>query len=149
MNTKEAKVESPFQLIRTFVSSLSIQNTCLETSLNTNGERKIDVSYEILHKSITDDNNHLALLAMTIKIETKTDDGLFDLDMTIQGVFTASAKDTPEKVFIKMLRVNGCSALYSVARGVICSISSQLFTGGNVIIPLVNFVRFREIESKE
>ena len=148
MNTRSSQIEAPFQLIRTYVSDLSTHNSCLESNIGSDGERKIDVSYEISHEGNTESGDHFAVLSLTISIETNTDDGQLDLDMTIHGIFTASSTEISEETFEKMLRINGCSSLYSVARGIISSVSSQLFTGGNIIIPLVNFVRFREIEDE-
>ena len=147
-------IKSSFQLISTSVLSLQVKNNLIEYNERDDGERAIDVAFEIHDVSETDSvEQHIGILDLHVTIKCGFEDEQYLSIILIQrGIFTAS-QDMDAATFKKMLRVNGCASLYSIARATISSISSQLFSSGCVIIPMVNFIRFHELnennETKE
>ena len=148
MNTKSNNIEAPFQLLKTYISNLALTNNCLDNDPDAEGTRTIDVGYQILKIDKSTTGDFISLLALSVNIETKTISGDFSLNAVIQGVFSGDGSQLDEEDFTKLLKINGCSALYSILRGAIINISSQAFSSGNVIIPMVNFIRFHELDNE-
>lgn len=142
------KVSSQFQLLSTTVVELQATNSFLFYDERKSGKKEIDVSYSIKQvSSIEDENNRIGVLDLIITISSEIEDRKYNFKMVIRGFFEAPL-DMDENTFGNMLRVNGCAALYSTARGIICGISSQMFAVGNVVLPMVNFIHFHEIEQQ-
>lgn len=148
MNIRNKNVEAPFQLLRTWISVLQFENNCIECNPGANGQREIDVSYQIIETDKDDDGDLIAHLMLQVEINTETDDGLFHLLLQLNGIFMGIVDHLDSARFSEMLRLNGCSSLYSIARAQISCITSQAFSGGNVLIPLVNFINFRAAEEE-
>ena len=66
----------------------------------------------------------------------------------IQGCFTDSA-DISESSFREMLGLNGCAALYSIARAQIINLTSQAMNGGQLILPMINFFEMKTVKDKK
>ena len=94
------------------------------------------------------DGVHRAILDLKVCLKAKFKDGSFSVTSIIRGAFQG-APALSENAFNDMLTINGCAALYSIIRGTISIISTQLFSNGNIVLPLVNFVQFREFEKQE
>lgn len=84
---------------------------------------------------------------LKLDIKAKVQSGKFSINAVFRGCFDAP-EELPEDQFAEMLKLNGCAALYSIARGAISVFSTQMFSNGNIVLPLVNFIRFREIEKQ-
>ncbi len=146
MNTK--KVEADFQLLATSIVSLDIKNTFLSYDERTPGKKEIDVGYYVRDmKSDEKLDKRLGALDLKIVVTSEMENQRFSVELIYRGFFSAP-NHMEEQLFEKMLRLNGCASLYSMARAAVCSISSQMFSVGNIVLPLVNFVRFHEIESE-
>lgn len=140
------KVESQFQLLSSLIVSLNVNNTFLIYDERKPGDKKIDVSYEIKHtESLCEQNRQYGVLDLIIELSSAIEDDQYNLSAVIRGFFNAPLEMSQEN-FIEMLKINGCAALYSVARGIIGCISSQTFSMGNIVMPMVNFVQFHELE---
>ena len=46
------------------------------------------------------------------------------------------------------MELNGCATLYSIARSFLMSTTSQVFSNGAVILPMINFFDFKNEENK-
>lgn len=144
MNTKKA--EAPFQLLTAAVTSIDIKNTFFGYDERTPGKKEFDVGFIIRNVDCNKDKDlKLGILDLKIMVFSEADPNSISLNMEYRGIFSAPL-NMDEETFEKMLRVNGCAALYSMARATINSISSQVFSFGNIVLPMVNFVRFHEIE---
>jgi len=144
MNTK--KVEAAFQLLTAAVTSIDIKNTFFGYDERNPGKKEIDVGFIIRDVGYDEEKElRLGILDLKVVVTSEVDDNNISLDMEYRGVFSAPL-DMEEDAFKKMLGINGCAALYSMARATISSISSQVFSIGNIVLPMVNFIRFHEIE---
>lgn len=138
-------VESKFQILSSKITRLNIDNSFLIYDERKAGKKNIDVSYKICHiEDLEEKKEHFGVLDIFINIFSEIEEQKCVLNLAIRGFFNAPL-DLPQEVFEKMLKVNGCTALYSIARGMVGSISSQVFYFGNIVLPMVNFIHFHEV----
>lgn len=141
-------VESQFQLLSSMVVHFDFNNNFLIYDERKPGKKDIDVSYEICHVETDEEKKaHFGVLDLIVSVSSEIDKRKYELKVVLRGFFEAPI-EMPEDVFIKMLKVNGCTALYSIARGTVSGISAQTFSFGNIVLPMVNFVRFHELEKE-
>ena len=145
INTSE--IAAPFQFIGSSVRKLDISNNFVKMDDSSEIKRTFDVSYSI-DDAVLDDHKWIGLLTLSVWVSCnfkspKARPASFSLKLELQGCFTAP-EQLPEEEFHKLLSVNGCTALYSVARGVVVSTSAQVFDGGSIRLPMVNIFKLRE-----
>ncbi len=138
MNTQD--FEPPFQFVGSRVLKLTQTNNFLyltDKELN----RKVNVEYEI--KNISRKENDLfGLLHLIIDVELKErgkSKNQYKCHLVIEGCFVCN-EDIGEDKFYKMIEINGCASLFSIARAFLISISSQSVLEGKITLPLLNVV---------
>lgn len=140
MDTKE--LAAPFQFIGNRILNLTIKNDFVVFNDKSLDSRNLDVDYDI--NDIREQNEErFGIITLSINSELKQDERTFILHLDIEGCFITPI-ETDENVFKSMLSINGCTALYSVARATIISISSQVFNSGKVVLPMLNIVALNE-----
>ena len=72
----------------------------------------------------------------------------YSVDLSMQGCFAAPL-DMEEEQFIQMLKLNGISSLYSIARGFIQSTTSQSLVSGSIILPMFNVAAYSRDKDKQ
>ena len=144
MDTK--KQESPFQFMGSRVLELHINNSYVNFDPSSDDSKSVDISHQI---SDVIEYEHSLLgsvqLDINVSISNSTDEENpskkeLILNVKIEGGFSAT-EEMPIDEFEKMLHINGVAALYSIARGLIISITSQTLTSGQVVLPLLNFTK--------
>lgn len=144
MNIKN--VESQFQLLSSMIVHLDVNNNFLIYDERKPGKKEIDVAYKICHTNIIESkNNRVGILDLIVSASSEIDEQKYALKVVIRGFFEAPS-EMEEDTFISMLKINGCTALYSIARGTISCISAQTFSIGTIVLPMVNFIKFHELE---
>lgn len=146
MNTKEIKSE--FQFIGNSICSLDLHNDFISIP-DSDLSKEFDVSYDI--ESINEDENNIwgtinLYVNCIIKQNEETDmDELpeFNLKLVLNGCFT-DVKGISKEDFEKLLSINGCAALYSVARSIIISITAQSVVSGSIVLPMINVFKLNE-----
>lgn len=138
------EVRADLQLIGNRIARLNIENTFVMIDLSDeNVEREIDLTYDISDKySLSDEEEVLAanlMLHLAVKISNGYESALIELDL--EGCF-ALENSNDEKLLEGMLPVSGCAALYSIARGIVSSVTSHMCMNGTVLIPLINTFDF-------
>lgn len=128
---------SSFQLVSNFITDLNVKNDILFETADKSASRNVDVDPHIL--AITTHKEELiGAIELKICINIKKDDKQTNINLTIQGHFSAD-KDIKQTHFENLLTTNGASALYAIARGFIINISSQIYVGGKIVLPMLNF----------
>lgn len=146
MNTNE--IESQFQLLNTSILSLEVVNTFFEYDEKISGNKTIDVGYNIVRTdNIEEKNAKMGILDLHITLSCEIEDKTFSIYLISRGIFK-DALETADDQFEKMLKINGCASLYTMARATINVISTQMFSYGNIVLPLVNFVKFHQMEEE-
>ena len=138
------KIESSFQLIKTSIISLNIKNNFIEYDERLNGSKSIDVTYQITDNRVIDTQKlYGGSVDLHITVVSKINEQAFVIQMIYRGFFTAPLSMEQDQ-FNHMLLINGTTSLYNMARAVLMSISSQMFNGGAILLPMLNMIRFHE-----
>lgn len=143
MNTE--KIQSEFQIVGSRIVKFNLKNDFALLERDTK-KRLADASYEL--GSITEfEDKIFGIVNLYIKVDAKNKlKQKLSLNLIIEGCFTVS-KGTEIEKFKNMLGINGCTALYSIARSFIISVTSQALAGGEIILPMIN--TFKLIEQGE
>lgn len=141
MNTE--KFQSDFQLIGSRITEFSINNSYYRMTTENSNSKKISLDRKV-SEMYTDDDYICGLLEVSIEVYIKDnnedvqDENQYSILLKMEGAFRASNQMSEEN-FEKMLDVNGCAALYSIARAFIMNTASQTMIEGQIILPLLNF----------
>jgi len=102
----------------------------------------------VLGESVKNEVDQIQAIQLNIKISASIQDaGKFSVNLVIEGGFKAPLAVDEER-FDRFMRVNGSASLYSIARGFITSTTAQAFSGGSVILPLINTMKLEESTEK-
>jgi len=143
MNVENIKAN--LQLVGTRISKLSVENDFVELNLNDESiNRGIDVSYKTSQLyTVENEPDFLAgNILMDIKVGISDRIKNLSLELELEGCFVLDSKD--EDKMKEMLSVNGTAALYSIARGIVSSVTSHICTNGTVILPMINVFRLKK-----
>ena len=140
------EIKAVFQLQRTTLMNLNVSNSLLEYNERDKGERSIDVAYKVIdifdHKT---DNIKVGVLDLIIKIRITIEGHSSSIDLTTRGLFTID-KETSNDSFTEMLKINGAASLYSMSRATVSILSTQMYSIGNIVLPMLDFVKFHEAQ---
>ena len=143
------KYLSNFQILGSRIKNLRIKNDFIAFDNSSNMKRKMEISHSISGPhAFNDETSHTGIVTMNIKVSVSEQKQKFHLDLQIEGCFFAGKDAMNEKQFLSMLRINGLSSLYSIARGFIQSTTSQTLVGGSVLLPMLNVLEYsKEMDS--
>lgn len=143
------KIKSEFQLLATtllkldFSNNFVIMNDCIKL------DRMLDVSYEI--NDITHDKEEdllMGTITLNVIALIKSEEAEMNIKLNLQGCFISEKTDDNE-AFKNMLGINGCASLYSIARSIILSLSSQACAGAHILLPMINVFKLNESLNEE
>lgn len=135
---------SEFQIIGSSVKSLRIRNDFVSLNDVDNIKRTIDVSHSVPVIELIDEGETLSgIVLLKIKSTISANKKKYTVDMTIEGCFNAPAQ-IGEDTFKGMLKVNGVTSLYGIARGFVQSTTSQTLLSGSVLLPMFNVAAYSE-----
>lgn len=133
---------SDFQIIGSSVKSVKIRNDFV--NLNNIGKTKKNLELSHSLHSVEEIENGTAYSGMVLlKIKATVSSGKkkYVVDLAMEGCFTAPA-EIGEETFREMLKVNGVTSLYSIARGFVQSTTAQTLVSGSVLLPMFNVVAY-------
>lgn len=144
INTIKAKL----QMIGNRIIGLNIENDFVFLDLNSeNIQREINVTHDISDSYFIEENILARNLMMDIdlKISDIVEGDTLELcvNLKIEGGFCIDESGTDEDL-IDLIEVSGTAALYSIARGVISSITSQTCTNGTILLPMINMFELKK-----
>lgn len=145
------KIVSDFQMLGSRIKSFHMDNDFVRINSNRNIEKEIDTSYTTKSPmQFQDDENApiAGLVTLMINIRVFDDEYEARLSLETEGCFILK-NSYDEKELEDMLAVNGTAALYSLARGFLSSVTSQMCMNGTITIPMVNTVELRHAEINE
>lgn len=143
-------MEKEFRLADINLIGNRIKSLCLEndfTTLPSDVKRRVEVGYEVteIDDSQLEDGVLLGMLDMKIDLyNTKEEDEELDeqeisMTLLLEGGFETKCLD--KATFERTLATNGAAMLYSIARGLVISISALALHGGSIILPVMNFTK--------
>ena len=108
---------SDFQIIGSSVKSFKIRNDFVSLNNIGKAKRTIDLSHSIgTVEEIDEGTVYSGIVLLTIKTTISSGKKKYIVDLTIEGCFNAPI-GIGEDTFKEMLKVNGVTSLYSIARG--------------------------------
>ena len=146
METK--KYESGFQLIGTSIKEFSIKNSYYRMNSENSKNKSIKLGRRITELN-SEDNKLYGLLEVTLEVYIADNDNINDdyddadynqyhISLKMEGAFSADSQIS-ENDFKRMIDVNGCAAIYSIARAFIINTTAQTMLEGQIVLPLLNF----------
>lgn len=133
------------QFVGSSVKSIVLHNDFIILNETQELNRSVNVDYEIdeISENIDEDDSVYGTITLFVNIEISDGKSRLTIEMDLQGCFVAS-KDLNREEFKNMLSVNGCATLYSIARSIIISMTSQSLAQGSVILPMINAFKLKE-----
>lgn len=145
---KTEKALADIQLLGTNIHKLEFNNDFIAYCDNENVKKELDTSCDILEVSYEDDEEvYIGTLALYVDIEITDGEagGQMIMHLEMHGGFASErAAAMTEQEFTKRLEINGTAALYSIARSIVLSITSQANMGEAVMLPMINVFRLKE-----
>ena len=140
---KIEKALANIQLLGTQVKKIEFENDVIVFYEQDDTKKYLDVSYNIKECSYDEKaKEYIGILALYIEMQVENEEKKMKLGMELHGCFQSNeVAETWEKEFRELLQINGTAALYSVARGLVMSITGQSYTGENIVLPMVNVFR--------
>jgi len=144
------KYLADFQYVGSSIRSLKIRNDFITLNNNDKAKRDIIISHKIESVETINDNSLFSgILLLNIKVTISAAKKKYIVDLTIEGCFNAPI-EIGEDTFKEMLQLNGITSLYSIARGVVQSTTSQTLAAGNVLLPMFNVAAYsKDLNEKE
>ncbi len=148
MNIEKAKAD--LQMVGSRIISLDMKNTFVFiANTDENISRKIDVSYKVdepfAHPAGR--GEYLCTVQLNVAVEIEQEKNKTKLTLVTEGAFVSEEND--KDMLKEMASINGAAALYSIARGIIASITGQMCEGGSVLIPMLNVYEMNKEEYSE
>ena len=136
----DEKIIAKFQMLGSRIVSLNVRNNSLSSSVIGLGKKNLELSHEIISCENHEDI-FLGIIHLNVGVKIKQDKLQYTLKLVLEGGFSAP-QEMGEAMFRKMLSLNGIASLYGIARAHICSISSQSFTDGSLVLPMIDVTQY-------
>lgn len=141
-------VMSDFQLQGTRILNLDVKNDFINifdsAALATNVSIG-NVEPEI--KTNGDKLESVFVLQISVTAKDLGSSRTITINLSIEGLFTS--KNNDKDLFRQMLLLNGNTALYSIARAHIITISSLVCNRGDIVLPMINFVEMLKAKQNQ
>lgn len=147
MDSKEFKAD--FQFLDSWISKSNFNNQFIKIDDEMDLSREIEVSYSTERIEYSGDKL-VGRVEMEIKFRIRETDNVPENkrkecngELIINGLFmtTSAMKD---ELFDRMLELNGCATLISIARSFVISLSSQALGMGKIVLPLLNIYQMHK-----
>ena len=140
-------VTSELELLGNSITSIELNNHIIDFNQDMEKSFGFDVKDIQIDRH---DNKTVGRIQLNIRIEViNNGEARFELDMDLEGAFSTDA-DTDEDKFMRLLYINGVSALLGIARGKIEGITAIAFRTGKISIPFVNILDYyKEVTAKK
>lgn len=129
---------SPFQFLNNRIIHLEMANHVSDFS-DPRLEREIYKLDYYLSGVLETEGQWVGSLVMTIELGAELEEEpAYRLSLAIEGGFAGPVSQLTKKEFTDLVELNGLTTLYSIARGVIISVSAQCGAEGQIRLPMVN-----------
>lgn len=140
------KITSELSFIGSTILELEISNELL--SMSENVKKRFNMDVDVVG-CVEDGSERFGKVILDIVIETRKDEEKNGtIHLKIEGGFAADA-EVKEDEFKKLLLLNGATALYSIARGKIESITANVYQNGKITLPIINMYEFYREKAME
>jgi len=142
------QIIAPFQMTANRIKGFTIANEFVTLEGEENLKHQLDVDCTI--EDVKDHNsNWIGIVSLTVSITViSEEEKKLSCHLILEGCFVSPVSDISKEDFHVFLKANGCASLYSIARSIIMSITSQALAGGQIILPMINVHKFLEDKDK-
>ena len=138
------KISADFQLVGNTIKKFEINNNFIAIPMHLNVEKNLEVSYRIKNiDTIEGEEGFIGIVCLFVNATIQHDNRHMDFELEMDGCFSLSGTNDIENMK-EMLSLNGCAALYSIARGYIMSVTSQICLNGTIHLPMINAFILKE-----
>ena len=132
-------VTNELELLGNSITNVEINNRIIDYNQDLTKSFGLDVKDIHIDRK---EKRAIGVIQINIQVEIlDKKESLFKLDMDIKGAFSTDL-DTDDDKFMRLLYINGVSALLGIARGKIESITAVSFNSGKISIPFVNVMDY-------
>lgn len=138
-----------FQFLGSKIVRINMDNSYLFFDYENDTRKSVNVTYNILQIETEAGEGKDGIPEMTgivrlnSDIKVKDDINHIFINILLEGGFCLS-NSTDEEHFRDMLSINGCAMLYSITRSIVMSITSQTFSGGSIVLPMINVFKLSD-----
>lgn len=142
------RITSELSFIGSTILELEISNELI--SMSENVKKRFNMDVDVVELGYVEDGSErFGKVILDIVIETRKDEEKNGtIHLKIEGGFAANA-EVKEDEFKKLLLLNGATALYSIARGKIESITANVYQNGKITLPIINMYEFYKEKAME
>ena len=149
MNINE--IASDFQILGHSIKRFNIVNEFIYLDSADNSiNREFNVSYELSEPfdNALDKEALCGAVTLFIDVTISNEGNTSSVHLELEGGFMLKNCRESEKLN-EMLAVNGCAALYSIGRGIISGVTSQMAIDGSgtIMLPMINTFELRTAQS--
>lgn len=135
------QISADIKFVGSCVEKVVVQNNIITLSQNDPREFSIDIDVKEIGQN--DDKTLIGTVELSVitNVKSKQDKKRKSrFNIVIQGCFESTNTNLSKEKFITMLYVNGGSALYSIARSLICNLSANVYQNGKLLLPMINVI---------
>lgn len=135
------QISADIKFVGSCVEKVVVQNNIINLAQNDPREFGIDIDVKEIGQN--DDKTLIGTVDLSVitNVKSKQDKKRkTKFDIVIQGCFESTNIKLSKEKFGAMLYVNGGSALYSIARSLICNLSANMYQNGKLLLPMINVI---------
>ena len=133
--------KSQFIFVGSKIKKFTFSNPFI--NLPANAKYTVEVDY-YMDNVIKNENGHRGIVTINVKMKIRHKREISSLNLDLEGCFDFADESITEENFEQMLQLNGVTMLYSIARSIIQTITSQSYLDGSVALPMINVVSLYE-----
>ncbi len=140
MEKINSNIMASFQMLGSRVVSLNVKNDSLSSNIIALGKKDLEISHELVSAELQE-GMLIGIIRLNVSVRIKQDKTRYTLKLCIEGGFSAP-QEMGNDNFKRMMSLNGIASLYSIARAHICTISSQSFADGSIMLPMIDVTKY-------
>lgn len=142
------RIRADLNFVGAVIKEITVKNHIIAADNIAKKEFGMDVVFN-LGQVVEGKRSGKVLLQISIRLSSKNEDEeKSEFEILIEGEFTIPESVEEEKAET-LLRINGASALYSIARAKVEELSAMSFFNGKLVLPMINMFEFYKSKAEE
>lgn len=139
------EIKSNFQLAASSIKNISLKNDFHILPESEELSFLADAEYDQISIEENETGGFIGSIDLTVTATAKVKKGKkkIVIKVCMNGIFVDSISNDRDS-FLDLLTLNGCASLYAIIRSIVISLSAQAMSGGELILPMVNFFHMKE-----
>ena len=137
--------KSSFIFVGSRIKKFTFTNPFIHRPVNAKNSVEVDYVVDDVTK---DENGHIGIITLYVKMKLKSKKSTSSLALELEGCFELSDESASDDAFSDMLQLNGTTMLYSIARSIIQTVTSQSYLDESVALPMLNVISLYEMKKQ-